>query len=556
MLHNSLGIEIGRRSVRYAICEVDGENVGVLDAGTILIDTSHDADASSRDGYAFIHLNGVKAALGDLAGRVRSHRKKIEAIGFSLNPTLAFSADRSLPFSDPHQIEQILPQQIAEVFPMTDGNSQLAFEIHRGAELNNIHIIHYPKSELVEIIETTKIAGLEPHLMIPSTDAWSGAIKALASAGSSSPWILLDIGEDVSSLLVVSENQVKLARSFKLGSSSIDGALAQMLSISTDEAKALKERSGFVSPSGEEFQNCQRLLSSKTIEPTEIDPVKMSQACAQGLNDLISIIRRTLISFVTETRIEPQILYLTGGGSKLPGIEKWLSVVLDIRCNKEPPVSANGLNQYASSLNSLDPLAVAVVAAHNVDSKCPLNLRRGELSHKGSLVYVQENKWTFVALFVAIIASLVFMMVTSYKQAQKEHDKVKTTLEQATQDLFGKKLVKTSQIQSEIANSQGFNFVPEKTAFDHFAWLSSQVNDNLSDVEMDLSYIDIDILRKIVRIKGEVSGDDGLPKFLQLLEQYECFPDEIPEPGTTKNKDRASFNLSISTICATGDYSE
>lgn len=109
------------------------------------------------------------------------------------------------------------------------------------------------------------------------------------------------------------------------------------------------------------------------------------------------------------------------------------------------------------------------------------------------------------------------------------------------------------QIEAEIADSQGFSFIPERTAFTHFAWISSQVNDNLSDVEMDLNSLDIDTQRKIVTIRGEVSGDDGLPKFMQLLEQYECFPNEIQEPKTSKTRDRVAFTLRVeATQCASG----
>ena len=109
------------------------------------------------------------------------------------------------------------------------------------------------------------------------------------------------------------------------------------------------------------------------------------------------------------------------------------------------------------------------------------------------------------------------------------------------------------EIQKEFESSQSYDFIPERTAFTHLLWLSNNINDNLADVEMDLNSLEIDIQRKIVKIRGEVSGDDGLPRFMQLLEQYECFPEDIKEPKTSKIKDRTSFTMSVdANNCPTG----
>jgi hypothetical protein len=59
---------------------------------------------------------------------------------------------------------------------------------------------------------------------------------------------------------------------------------------------------------------------------------------------------------------------------------------------------------------------------------------------------------------------------------------------------------------------------------------------------MDIQSLDIDNQRKIISISGDITGDEGLQKFLQLMEQNDCFPNEIPEPKTNKLKDRIHFN--------------
>jgi len=42
-----------------------------------------------------------------------------------------------------------------------------------------------------------------------------------------------------------------------------------------------------------------------------------------------------------------------------------------------------------------------------------------------------------------------------------------------------------------------------------------------------------------------VAGDEGLPMMMSVLERYDCFPSEIPNPRTQKVRGRVSFQLRI-----------
>lgn len=557
MSHTTLGLDIGVHHVRYVLCHIDGDILDIKECGSIPLGSEQD-DAQLPD---------LNAAFETLEQKIAALKKSpIDAIGLSLDPTRVLSAHKVMPFNDPKVLEQIIPQAMSDIWKL-DENTHIAFEVGEFVtpsddhlqkpededvvEGYDIYVINYPKSEIKAILDKLNAHNIDPHVALPACNAIPYAIGSIFPK-SEATWCLLDIGEHASTFAICSNNRLEATRTLKIGGANFDEALANAFGITLDEARNMKETTGFVALPGSEFETYQHLIKTQQLLPRELDISAMSSTCTRVLNLLLSSIRQSLIQFSMKRHTPPTAFYLTGGGSKLAGLTDWLSQNLGIPCFTQLP---NGFGQIDGF--SLNAANVAIAADRFIDGNCPLNLRRGTLAHKGSLAFLQDNKWVIASVALLLIAALIFMTVTKANSVQKEHDILKASLEKTTQEIFGKKLLTYPQIEKEIAQSQGFEFIPEKTAFTHFAWISTQVNDNLSDVEMDINSIDIDTQRKIVSIRGEVTGDEGLPKFMQLLEQYECFPNEIAEPKTTKTKDRTSFTLRFdANNCASGGDSE
>ena len=559
MSHTTIGIDINHNCIRYAQCQVFGLNqpIEVTQLESIPIQATEDDD-------------GLDAAFEELSQRLSQIKNvSIDAIGLSLDPTYALSATRILPFNDPHMVEQVLNQTMMDSWKI-DEEAQLAFEIgefvedKKGAEGEEssgggykIHIINYPHQRLKNLLERLKRVRIEPNVALPSTNALSYAIQTII-APQDGAWAIIDFGDKTSVFTVYVDNEIKLSRAMKIGSHLIDEALMEAFSISAEEARELKETSGFVSMPGKEAEQYNRYVSGRKIVPSQRDPMVLATTCRNALSVFITAIQQTIGNFALQNRIDPECIYIVGGGARLCGLADWLSEVLDVDCEiglpTKTPMSRDNQDKLAMDIDSA---AIAVAAAAALDNKCPLNLRRGDLSHKGSLSYILDNIWLLASCAVGVIIVLIFMTVTKANAIHQEHDKLKAALEETSMEVFGKKLMTYQQIEKEISSSEGFEFIPVRTAFSHISWISSNVNDNLADVEMDLNSLDIDNQRKIVTIRGEVAGDDGLPRFMQLLEQYECFPNEIQEPKTSKVKERTSFTLRIdSNHCATGGDSE
>ena len=559
MSHTTLGIDIKSQSIRYAVCNFSNGGIGadIREYNTVAIQPTETSDGFSEA------LAQISKQLENIKGL------QIDNIGLLLDPTLVLSAHRTLPFNDPKTVEKILPQDLNDVWKL-DGSSQIAFQVgdkvkmqaeegEESEEGYDILAINFPYEPLSALLEKFKNSRIDPHLAIPTTYALPYALGTFIKPPEET-WAIIDIGEKSTIIACGIEGKIELMRAIKVGSSSNDETIASFFNLTPEDAKRLKEATGFVALPQQETATYQMLVNARAIDPYDIDPITLSRACTQGMEVLINALRQTMVSFSSKFHTEPECFYLTGGGARLRNLATWLSQLAGVPCYLGVPLKQD----LKSTLANADEIAldicapaVAAAAAANADNNCPLNLRKGALAHKGNLAFLQDNKWMLAAIVFALIAVLIFMTSTRAKAVQTEHDKIKQALEESTNELFGKKMLSKQQISKEIEESAGYDFLPEKTAFTHFSWISNNVNDNLADIEMDLSSLDIDTQRKIVTIKGEVAGDDGLPRFMQLLEQYECFPDEIQEPKTTKVKEKTSFTLRVdANHCAMGGDSE
>lgn len=559
----TIGLEIGTSALRYALCVTDDKKTEIRAFGTVPVNEPADASAEPDR----------NAAIETMAQLMAPYRKMpLDAIGLCVDPLLELSAHKLMPFADPRLLEQTLPQSLSDTWKI-DANSQIAFEVgefvkdpqtHAEDSLKEggylIHAVNYPKDVLQAEIARLKAHQIDPHVIMTSLNALALALPELAQVPEQTAWCILDIGANRTELHICRGTEILASRAFKVGGTTIDGAIAQAFDMPIGDARKMKENTAFLAAPGTEFQVYEALLQNHQIQPRDVDAAKLAAVTAQAVSVLLSGIRQMIMQNVRKHRIDPTQICLIGGGSKLIGLDAWLSQSFGVACRRgfplKPEALAGQTPDAAASL-SIGAAAAAVCAQKNIDGKCPLNLRRGELAHKGSLAVIQEKKWILAALAVLVLIALIAMTATKSKAVQTEHDRLRAALETATLDVFGKKLLSYAQIEREIADSRGYAFIPDRTAFTHFAWISSQVNDNLSDVDMDLNSLDIDTQRKIVTFRGEVSGDEGLPKFMQLLEQYECFPNEIQEPKTSKSKDRVSFTLRVeATQCASGGDGE
>ncbi len=538
--HKTLGLEIGSYAVHAALCTVDEQKTQVDAIFSHRLQQDESSCALALQEIATSIFAQVQAS-GLLIGQV-------------VDSTQTLTAHQMLQFNDPRVIEKVLPETMSEIWKKDDDN-QLSFEVGEYVKSSSeedaeggydVFVVSYSKESLKRSIELLKAQRLEPHLIVPELQALPAALSTVLNFPES-PVALLDIGAQKATLSVIEGGKIVMTRAFKLGSQRVTEAISQAFEIAEEEAEELKTSSGFIAMPGQEEATYNAFVSNGLIMPNEaVDCRRLSQVCAQGMTMLFSGVNQSLMRYAATARKDPTMLYFTGSGSKLPGLVEWFSTNMGLPATRELPlvnasILPNGVTTQDDAF-SLSAICAAISAANNAKSPCSLNLRRGDLAHKGSLEYLKDNCWVIASIVLLLIIAFVFMLVTKVKAVNAEHDQLKVALEKSTEEVFGKKIVKLKEIQNEVKKSAGYSFIPTKTAFDHYVWLSNEITNGMTGIDIEFEQIEINTVLSIVTFRGDVSGDDSLPQFIKLLESYECFEDDIPNPKTNKQKEKVSFS--------------
>ncbi|RME88363.1 MAG: hypothetical protein D6785_00935 [Planctomycetota bacterium] len=162
-------------------------------------------------------------------------------------------------------------------------------------------------------IHGLELAGIHVQKVIPSCIGLYNAYRWLGDWEEDENILVFDIGHENTDMVLLSEGELLFARSLSIGSKAFSKSLASTLGITEDEGEKIKREEG-------------GLLSSST------DP-DVYRGLVEGAEQFGSILH-TAIGFaksqLKQSNLEIHKIYLTGGGSKLRGLDKYLEKLLEI----------------------------------------------------------------------------------------------------------------------------------------------------------------------------------------------------------------------------------
>lgn len=173
------------------------------------------------------------------------------------------------------------------------------------------------KKEMVDDrLKVLTAAGLEPQQVTINAIAVANAYQKLgnwqeneSSDKNKNAKAILDIGDSVSSLMILKDAVPRFTRDIFIGSQEITKRISNALGTSLEDAEKLKREPG------DQLENIYNI-------------------CESTISNWVSEIRLSLDYFITEKNIQVDELLLTGGGSMLSGIETMFEKNLDLKVHK------------------------------------------------------------------------------------------------------------------------------------------------------------------------------------------------------------------------------
>ncbi len=406
-----LGIELGSWSLKAVEAESRFRRFDILDFHEIRLPLQIlDPVATYRQ------------AVEQLMARLPSHPEKIVTSLPSSQTALRFL---QLPIKQKKKVEQTYRFELEDSIPFKLDDSLLEHHVERVKDGSLVFAAIAPKKHIQSHIEWLKSIGLDPdwltfegmglaNLFLAAQQSVKKEPKAQTDEedapepddSDSSPTLLLDIGHQKTNLAVFDENQLQLFRTIAWGGAAVSQSIALNMGLPLEEA-----------------ERCKMNDLKLDIDPDNCPPEmrEMLNAGLQAFSAFLADINHSLVAFRTTYGKRVGNVLITGGSSKIWGIDNYLTRTLDAPTEifkSFQTVEIDDSLEKADESRFGEPLGRALVYERN--ASLLFNFRKGDLGKETSITEVSEflknpnilKLLRYTAVFAAIL--FIHVNVASY----------------------------------------------------------------------------------------------------------------------------------------------
>lgn len=366
-----IALDLGSHAVKATTWRIAGRNQLVLE------ERLHQPVPQSGEAPAIEHRLAALEALLDDAPRLKPATSDVVVVGWPASEAAFHRV--VMPFSDKAQIERTLPFAVENEVPFELEDMVLGWRVARQAEASDVVAVLARKDRVAEFLTMLAERGIDPAALHVDADLygpWGAAAQVVVEgeAPTAPPLVaVIDLGHTHTTVSVVRDAVVHLARSINVGGWSFTRAIATALSCSWEEAEQLKHGASQVelSPDEEVTDPGVRRHSGYALLPPEA-----RQKVDEAIGLLLAEIRSTLLKAEDTLGGEVIEVRLTGGSARIDEIWDYLASDLGVPVRRA--VDPRGEP-------SPGPFAVtqALGSATAGSGRGPVDLRLGSLAFKG-----------------------------------------------------------------------------------------------------------------------------------------------------------------------------
>jgi len=527
MAQRILGIDLGAHAVKVVLLESTYRGYAVLDYGAVVLGpAAPDSTLLRRQTAALTSL---------LASRGLRFGEAIAALpGAGVSSSIV-----TLPFTDLRRIQQTVPFEVEEQIPFELSGVAWDWQPLGSREgRTDLYVGVTRREELAGLLAALAPLGVDPRLVLPPAPAYA----ALLSSGATGPWaapepgedpaadVVLDLGQERTSICVALDGSCEQARTFPFGAAILARAFSRELGCSEEEAHRLLRA------------EARRTPKDPALERYSADP-RAAETLRRTLLGLSRELRSTLRAW--RARVGPRRvrrLFLAGELGRLPGLPELLAPEV------EAPAEPLALKGPAAELGRPIPpeevpgfaLALTLALRGHQGSRAPrLNLRRGDLAFtrdfehlKGRVARLAFAAALLVVLALASAGAKVFAL-------SRQEALLDRALCEAEQKLIGRCFPSFEEAQAVLRGRAGGNSsVPKATAVDLLWALAEHV-----PAEVKVRFEKVDLTRDKLHLEGSTDDAEGVDRLVSGLKGSRCFADA--RSGSARRRSDGKFEFSV-----------
>ena len=473
----------------------------------------------------------------------------------------------SFPFSDRDKITQALPYALESeiAFDLDDIVHPYVF-LDRGGKDDGSKrkdtevMCAYARNDTVqEILDLLATAGIDPrHIELDAlalTSVWesvfahqepeaqgpselrtAGGTVIETADGAPAPAVaVVDIGQRRTSVCILRLGKVVSAHTLLHGGADATRALAKEIGLSLDEAELGKRKEAFLEVAGAVAQFPEQQHISDVLK--------------RAMTPLVRRLRQVFQATISSSRVRVVKVVLTGGGSKVMNLDRYLAEELNIKVVRGAELATLARDAQAD-VESAMAFAYALSGLRTTRAPDRIDFRVGPYAWHGDYEFLKERlpalgAWAAALLLVVAVGSISqIVMLSRESDALLAHQLA--LCEQITGDKSDSTSRCTALIRERINGTAGFQ-VPEVSAVDIFMEISRRIP---YAGELRRKITELDITSERVRLKGTTTTYEAIDTIVARLQGGRCF--QLVEKGKARNinADSVELNVTVNLDCA------
>ena len=398
--------------------------------------------------------------------------------------------------------------------------------------------------EFIEFMTQCEQAGIDPKVLSLG-GLYTDSLMPKPKYDDLSLRVLLDIGEHGSEWSFYVGEQLRHMQRCDTGGYAITEHLAEVFRVDDEMAEVGKlSEARWLSPEG-----LQLIPNDSNLKLAQA----MNEAIESALMTLKVELMRSFAYSESLYGLPLELVYITGGGSRLPGIEQYLQRALLTTIVPLPvPEEMSGVLRGPRIDGAQDYLAFAMAdgLARRLYSQS-INFRKGEFSYSRNSGVLRS---VAISISIAIFCILALQGARLYIEqvnALKQIAQLEADVEQLGQALIGKEGLELDTLKFKVNSAkEGRVLVPETSALDTLGEVSKFIT---KDTEVELDRLTITLApsgRGSLEMRGKTETVGDVSAVIAAVEKTSCFSERVKKDKVSKSVDnRTSFRVTASSKC-------
>ncbi|MFA4875541.1 MAG: pilus assembly protein PilM [bacterium] len=315
------------------------------------------------------------------------------------------------PFGSLKKIDQTVLFEIETYIPFDMDQVVIDYAVvWQTKDASRVMVVYVQKAELAKQLSALATVNVDPRYMCVEGVDQIGLIN-VGMVPPEGAYAIIDIGHSKSTVTICRGKNLGFIRAISLAGKAITDAIAARLSVPYDEAERLKIEMGHLPQAGEEV----------------VDEIsrEVSAAIAGVVDELLLHLRQTLFTFHETESMPVEGIYLCGGTSRLPGLDRYVSDTLKLNvtflnCTEFHFTRLDRADAHRHVIPQALALALRGVAGGGPD----INLRQGEFAFKGDVQQLGGSVRRIGIALGLIVFLALLNFTTKYYSVKKQIDKM------------------------------------------------------------------------------------------------------------------------------------